>query len=131
MDDDSRTGSDDSRWADALAVRLVHAEAQRNELRAAIDQTREARSLMFADDEHDPDGSTASLDQARDVALLARTEQTLTELAAAAQRLADGTYGVCQICGRPVGAERLLARPETAVCVDCASLATRERRRRG
>lgn len=131
MGDDSRAGPDGRRWADALAERMAQAGAQRSALLAAIEETREARSLMFADDEHDPDGSTASLDQARDVALLARTEQTLAELAAAAQRLADGTYGVCQRCGRPVGAERLAARPETAVCVDCASRAARERRRRG
>ena len=130
MDDDSRADRS-AAWVEALAERRAQAEAQREALRAAIEETREARSLMFADDEHDPDGSTASLDQARDVALLARTEQTLAELAAAAQRLADGTYGVCQRCGRPVGAERLAARPETAVCVDCASRATRERRHRG
>lgn len=122
---------DDSRWAEALTARMAQAEAQRAALQAAIEETREARSLMFADDEHDPDGSTASLDQARDVALLARTEQTLGELAAAGQRLADGTYGQCQNCDRPIGADRLLARPETAVCVDCASRGTRERRRRG
>lgn len=129
--DDDRAGSDDRRWAEALAERVAQAEVQRAALRAAIEETREARSLMFADDEHDPDGSTASLDQARDVALLARTEQTLADLSAAAQRLADGTYLVCQVCGRPIGADRLLARPETAVCVVCASTATRERRRRG
>jgi predicted CXXCH cytochrome family protein len=68
------------------------------------------------------------LDQARDVALLTRTEQTLAELAAAGQRLADGTYGQCQTCHRPIGAERLLARPETAVCVSCAAVAGRRRR---
>ena len=134
MDDDShgwsddRRSVDDPRWADVLGERTAQARAQRDALRAAIEETREARSLMFADDEHDPDGSTASLDQARDVALLARTEQTLAELAAAGQRLADGTYGQCRNCHRTIGAERLLARPETAVCVSCAAVAGRRRR---
>ena len=53
-----------------------------------------ARSLTFADDEHDPEGSTVSLDQARDVALLDRIERSMAELIAAQERLASGTYGV-------------------------------------
>ena len=103
-----------------LSERVAWAQEQRTELRAAIQSTREARSLMFADDEHDPDGSTASLDQARDTALLTRTEQLLADLGEAQQRLASGSYGRCELCGRQIGGERLLARPETSICIDCA-----------
>ena len=116
-------------YADALSERVVQAEAQRAALAAAIEETRAARRLMFADDEHDPDGSTASLDQARDVALLEQTERTLSELAEAQQRLASGTYGVCEICGQQIPTARMLARPETRSCVVCA--AARVDRRRG
>ena len=35
--------------------------------------------------------------------------------------LAAGTYGRCESCGRPIGAERLAARPTATTCVDCAS----------
>ena len=30
-----------------------------------------------------------------------------------------GTYGVCQNCGRRIPEERLQARPEATLCVDC------------
>jgi DnaK suppressor protein len=116
-------------YAEALSERVVQAEEQRAALVAAIEETRAARLLMFADDEHDPDGSTASLDQARDVALLEQTERTLSELAEAQRRLASGTYGVCESCGRQIPPARMLARPETRSCVACA--ATRVDRRRG
>jgi RNA polymerase-binding transcription factor DksA len=116
-------------YAEALSERVVQAEAQRTALVAAIEETRAARLLTFADDEHDPDGSTASLDQARDVALLEQTDRTLAELAEAQQRLASGTYGICEICGRPIPPARMLARPETRRCVDCASLVGRRRGR--
>lgn len=115
-------------YAAALSERVVQAEEQRAALTAAIEETRAARRLMFADDEHDPDGSTASLDQARDVALLEQTERTLSELADARQRLASGTYGVCEICGQQIPTARMLARPETRSCVVCAE--AREDRRR-
>jgi RNA polymerase-binding transcription factor DksA len=117
-------------YADALSERVVQAEAQRAALVAAIEETRAARLLMFADDEHDPDGSTASLDQARDVALLEQTEHTLSELAAAQRRLVSGAYGVCESCGQQIPTERMLARPETRRCVGCAAAGVDGRRGR-
>lgn len=105
----------------ALAERVAGAEAQRDALRAAIESTREARSLNYADDEHDPDGSTASLDQVRDTALLERTERLLADLDVAQQRLASGSYETCEVCGGTIASERLLARPETRVCIRCAA----------
>ncbi|WP_204916502.1 TraR/DksA C4-type zinc finger protein [Microlunatus panaciterrae] len=81
---------------------------------------RNARSLTTADDEHDPEGSTVSLDQARDSALLAQAERSFSELSAARQRLAEGTYGRCERCGRDIPTARLIARPEARHCVSCS-----------
>lgn len=117
-------------YADALSRRIASVHTQRTALLAAIEDTRAARSLTFADDEHDPDGSLASLDQARDVALLAQTDQTLTQLLEAQQRLAAGTYGICEICGKKIPAGRMLARPESRSCVPCAATGA-DRRRKG
>lgn len=115
----------DPTYANVLAARVAQARAQRAALVTAIEEMRLARSLTFADDEHDPEGSMVSLDQARDAALLERTEQTLTELVAAQQRLAAGVYGLCQRCGRTIPRERLLARPEARLCVPCAGSRSR------
>ncbi|MDN5805428.1 MAG: TraR/DksA C4-type zinc finger protein, partial [Microlunatus sp.] len=61
-----------------------------------------------------------------------RTEQTLTELTEAQVRLASGGYGVCEVCGREISAERLLARPETRFCVPCLGrMGARHRGRSG
>jgi RNA polymerase-binding transcription factor DksA len=107
--------------AHLLDERVTQAEAQQAALTAAIEEMRLARSLTFADDEHDPEGSTVSLDQARDAALLEQTRRTLTELRTARQRLAAGTYGVCERCGREIPTARLLVRPEARLCVVCAA----------
>ncbi|WP_183340675.1 TraR/DksA family transcriptional regulator [Microlunatus antarcticus] len=104
-----------------LAERTAAARAQEQALRAAIEATQDARSLTFTDDEHDPEGSTASLDQARDTALLVQVTRTLAELEAAQARLAAGTYGLCERCGRPIAEERLAARPEARFCITCAA----------
>ena len=31
----------------------------------------------------------------------------------------DGSYGVCNHCGKPIDIRRLLARPESGSCVEC------------
>jgi len=116
----SGSPSEPEGYAELLQQRVDQAEAQRRALRDAIADMRTARSLTFADDEHDPEGSTVSLDQARDDALLTRTEHSLVELRAAQQRLAEGRYGRCERCGRAIPAERLLARPEARYCVPCS-----------
>lgn len=117
-------------YAAVLNERVAQTRLQRTELASAIEEIRLARRLSFADDEHDPDGSMASLDQARDVALYERLGQTLTELTEAQQRLASGTYGLCEVCGQEVATERLLARPEARMCVACTE-ATAARYRSG
>jgi DnaK suppressor protein len=108
-----------------LDERIAAARTQEQALRATIEQTREARRLTFTDDEHDPEGSTASLDQVRDSALLARVEQTLVDLHAARARLGTGTYGTCERCGEAIAAERLAVRPEARTCVACSARSLR------
>lgn len=106
-----------------LQQRLDQAEQQRDALLRAIEDMRATRRLTFADDEHDPEGSTVSLDQARDVALLARVQRSLADLAAARTRLEAGTYGSCESCGQAIPLLRLQARPEARRCMACTERA--------
>lgn len=112
-------------YGELIQQRLERAQRQRETLVAAITDMRTTRSLTLADDEHDPEGSTVSLDQARDVALLAQIEKSLSELNGARERLAAGTYGRCEACGRDIPAARLEARPEARLCLRHDRLSSR------
>ncbi|MFZ5390761.1 MAG: TraR/DksA family transcriptional regulator [Patescibacteria group bacterium] len=46
-------------------------------------------------------------------------EETLEDVEAALQRLADGSYGICKHCQKEIDERRLRARPESSSCVDC------------
>jgi DnaK suppressor protein len=46
----------------------------------------------------------------------------------ALQRIADGSYGVCESCGLEIGEERLEALPFTRLCRDCQQDMEREAR---
>ena len=73
-----------------------------------------------ADDEHDPEGSTIAFERSQVDALVRQARAHLAEVDAALERVAKGTYGVCVVCGRPIAAARLEARPTAATCVECA-----------
>lgn len=77
-------------------------------------------ALTSTDDEHDPEGATTAVERSRTDALLAAAGQHLHDLDEAEQRLADGSYGVCESCGRPIPLARLRVRPTARTCVDCA-----------
>jgi DnaK suppressor protein len=39
----------------------------------------------------------------------------------ALERILDGSYGVCENCGNPIGKNRLLVFPRATLCVPCKS----------
>jgi DnaK suppressor protein len=43
----------------------------------------------------------------------------LQEVDEALDRIANGTYGICEECGGPIGLKRLEARPVAKYCVPC------------
>ena len=74
-----------------------------------------------ADDEHDPEGATIAFERSQIGSLVRQVEHHLAEVDAAIARLDAGTYGVCERCGSPIGAERLEALPAARTCIRCAS----------
>lgn len=54
-----------------------------------------------------------------------REEQELEDIEAALLRIEHGTYGRCEVCGGPIGHQRLIALPEVRTCISCSSLGTR------
>lgn len=81
----------------------------------------ESSGSAGTDDEHDPEGATIAFERQHLAALLGQAREHLTQIDAALLRLAQGRYGRCDNCGRPIGAARLAARPVTTTCIGCAS----------
>ncbi len=77
------------------------------------------------DDEHDPEGATIAFERQHVAALLEQARSHLAATEAALRKLDAGSYGTCDVCGRPIGAERLAARPAALTCVRCAQSARR------
>ena len=50
----------------------------------------------------------------------ALVEREIASVRRALARIADGIYGECVRCGEDIAPARLEARPEAALCIDCA-----------
>jgi RNA polymerase-binding transcription factor DksA len=74
-----------------------------------------------ADDEHDPEGATIAFERSQVDALVRQARARLEEIDAALERVVEGTYGLCERCGRPLSAARLEARPTARTCVVCVT----------
>jgi DnaK suppressor protein len=73
------------------------------------------------DDEHDPEGATVAFERQHVAALLTQARAHLDAIDAALRKADSGVYEICDICGGPIGAERLAARPAALTCVRCAA----------
>lgn len=67
---------------------------------------------------HLGDIATVTFDREMASTLEDNSTHVLTEIDGALQRMEDGTYGLCERCGQPIGAERLEALPWATLCIE-------------
>ncbi|UCD83313.1 MAG: RNA polymerase-binding protein DksA [Deltaproteobacteria bacterium] len=48
-----------------------------------------------------------------------RERKLLLKIRDALKRIEDGSFGVCEICGKEISEKRLKARPVTTLCIEC------------
>lgn len=67
------------------------------------------------------EGDLAQESERQDLSFMARERlaDRINRLTAALERLNEGTYGQCEVCGRDIERPRLEALPEALRCVQC------------
>ncbi|MGD2176576.1 MAG: TraR/DksA C4-type zinc finger protein [Anaerolineae bacterium] len=66
--------------------------------------------------EGDPSITRWELDQA----MLGELKRRAKGLERQLSRISDGTYGICEHCGKPIDPSRLAVLPDTDICIECA-----------
>ncbi len=102
--------------ADTDFAALLHTE--REGLQAQLSE------LGFADqgsglsyDSNFADSSQVTAERGEAERLALELREALDEVEAALSRLEEGTYGLCEVCGKPIGAARLEAKPAARRCI--------------
>ena len=80
--------------------------------------TEETGDLAIGSGDHIADSATDTFMRELDEGLGENAERILEEIEGALRRIDDGTYGMCVVCGRPIGEERLGAVPYATLCID-------------
>jgi DnaK suppressor protein len=109
-------------------------ESERERLRSILESAsrlveedvESTRSELSHADQHPAEEATEVVEEELDLAIRQRLEHELAEVDAALDRLHRGTYGICEVCGRPIGDERLEALPTARLCLEDQQRAERE-----
>jgi DnaK suppressor protein len=93
---------------------------RRAELLRAVAETEEDLQWLAEDREIEPEDEAQQEREARLLVLLGeRDRREIEDIDAAIRRIQQGTYGVCEACGRPIPLRRLRALPAARYCIDC------------
>jgi RNA polymerase-binding protein DksA len=123
---------DEGAWTAAeLEEVLADLHQHRDRLVAILhDQEVELAGLMRDSGDgagHDQaDVGASSFERDHELIVLNNERDMLAQIDRALARIDDGTYGVCEACGQPVGKNRLMAFPRATLCLSCKQ---REERR--
>jgi RNA polymerase-binding transcription factor DksA len=108
----------------ALAAEAARLAAIRDDTRTAseldVDQQSESGGEISVADQHPADVATETQYREQSLSLIEQVEAELLDVERALQKLSDGSYGKCDVCGERIGDERQKELPATALCIDHA-----------
>ena len=75
----------------------------------------------------------ASLESDRNFELRIRDRERklILKLREAINRIDEGTFGICELCGEKISNKRLMARPVTTLCINCKKKQEQIEKQRG
>jgi RNA polymerase-binding protein DksA len=111
---------------EALQHARERLEGMRAEQQAIItDMTTGEEQVFPSDPQHEGNVSDDSADDAdamadaeTNMALVLNAREILDQIDAALARIDAGTYGICQICGKPIDERRLDVLPYAQYCLE-------------
>ena len=76
-------------------------------------------------DDESADAGTATFEREKDLSIEQNVRDLLHKIDAALKRMDDGTYGICERCGRPIEKTRIKALPYVDLCIKDAKAQSR------
>lgn len=65
------------------------------------------------------DVGSSNFERDQEMSLVQNSKDLLEQTQAAMKRLEQGGYGVCEMCGSPIGKDRLMVFPRATMCLPC------------
>jgi RNA polymerase-binding transcription factor DksA len=99
----------------------LRAELKRIEDKAAGRDRLHSEQAGQDFDEPGGDAATETVERAQSMAVGASLREQLDEVLAALEKIDNGTYGICDACGKPITKKRLTVLPWATLCKECRS----------
>ena len=107
-------------------------KSERKRLQTELEQLQASAQPAEVRREGSPFGkreeeATESFELEKRLALEKQIKEKLNEVEHALDKFAQGTYGLCDVCGQPIDPARLEALPEANLCLSCKAKYARSR----
>ncbi|WP_435198159.1 TraR/DksA family transcriptional regulator [Janibacter sp. GS2] len=118
---------DESPWTPAQLKEVrAELETEIERLRTEINSSETELTESFKEPidgagDDQADAGAKSFEREHELSLVAGARTGLEQNLHALERLEDGTYGICESCGNPIGKLRLQAYPRATLCMTCKS----------
>ncbi|MFD3536139.1 TraR/DksA family transcriptional regulator [Streptomyces sp. NPDC058664] len=117
-----RPGEDPWTPAEVTEARTV-LQAEVLRLRTELAHSQEELTGLMRDSgdgagDDQADTGTKNITREHELALAANAREMLEQTEHALERLDAGTYGLCEVCGKPIGKARMQAFPRATLCVE-------------
>jgi RNA polymerase-binding protein DksA len=70
-------------------------------------------------DENPAEAGTATFEREKHLSIANNVQDLLEKSTKALEKIEDGSYGICESCGRPIDPDRLAALPHALMCIEC------------
>ncbi len=84
------------------------------------DNDNHASSELSSYDNHPAEIASELFDKEHQMALKKLEQHEIKELERATKKIIDGTYGICESCGKDIDPKRLELLPQAKLCIECA-----------
>lgn len=129
--DGAKDGKADGNGAavfDAKALKEIKKAliGQRSELEEQLESESQAFSSSESEiasdirsDENPAEAGTATFEREKHLSIANNVQDLLEKSNKALDKIAQGSYGICEACGKGISPERLKALPHALLCIEC------------
>ncbi|HEX2052738.1 MAG TPA: TraR/DksA C4-type zinc finger protein [Actinomycetota bacterium] len=99
---------------------------QKTELEDQLESESQAISVSESEvaadirsDDNPAEAGTATFEREKHLSIANNVQDLLEKSSKALDKIAQGSYGICEGCGKPISPERLKALPHALLCIQC------------
>lgn len=94
------------------------------------DAYKEIEELSYTEANDELDHASISIDRNIEQAISSQQSRELSEIEFALNKIANGTYGTCDMCEEEIGIQRLKVKPHAKYCIVCREIIEKSSKKR-